>query len=953
MKISFKLGFIMVIALIVGLIASSMLVFNATKTNLENEISDKELDKVVRTMEIIDRFLFERYADMQIFAKRSDLTTYVSSKNNALNSPSINEQLSVIKRIYGSWNDISLINLAGQRIATTDKQLLNKKIIDEPELIQTFRKAERGELAYTDMVDSSRGKTMIYINPIRSDEGAIVGYVEGSVAWAIILEILQNDQDLDQMRLVSKNAIEIGRNLIGQEHKNNQEGYEITENPFLKKAFNQESGVGIGKIGEVESLIAYTFEKGYLDFKGNNWVLLAEIPTAVAFAPAREAAIRTASSLGGVLILSYGLLAFIIYTQVIKPIQNLNKAVHRFGKGDFTQQIPINSKDELGRLAETFNDMAAAVQESHANLELKVFERTAELNKTVKDFEEQNKMLEQNKSAMLNLLEDARELETKLTLEKEQVSTVINSISEGLIVIAENGIVKAVNPAALTMLEYNKDELINKPWDQVVKIYHGDKELLSNDRPFYQTIKSGREFRVGINDNTFYLTKSGKKIPVAITTSPLVNNNEIVGCVNIFHNISKEKAVKEDIENQVRLRTEQFQEEHARLESSINSLNIGFVMTDTRNELSMINGKAKQLLTAIVPGGASIAEQTTWLNQQFNLQTVKTILKPYIDLAAHIDTCLTDKKQVDIAELVCGPKTLHLFLAPIITLKEQLEVIGVVIMIEDITDQKAIERSRDEFFSIASHELRTPLTAIRGNTSMIQSMYADTIKDADLKQMIADIHDGSVRLINIVNDFLNVSRLEMGRMVFKNEAFGIIPLITSCMKDVESLALEKKLTMKLEEHDGLKEAFGDKDRLKEVITNLLSNAIKYTEQGGVLVKVSQENDSIKVSVIDTGKGIPPESQSLLFRKFQQASNNILTRDNTRSTGLGLYISKLMMDGMGGKIQLEKSEVGKGSIFSISVRIASPQFIEAEMQKTANASDAIQNQSPVTTQSAGS
>jgi len=119
----------------------------------------------------------------------------------------------------------------------------------------------------------------------------------------------------------------------------------------------------------------------------------------------------------------------------------------------------------------------------------------------------------------------------------------------------------------------------------------------------------------------------------------------------------------------------------------------------------------------------------------------------------------------------------------------------------------------------------------------------------------------------------------------------------------------------------LPSAFADKDRVGEVILNLLSNSIKYSDKGTINVEASLLQGFLKVSVTDTGKGIAPEQQSLLFRKFQQAGKSLLTRDTSRSTGLGLYISRLMIEQMQGKIVLEKSVPGVGSTFSFEIPVA--------------------------------
>ena len=233
-------------------------------------------------------------------------------------------------------------------------------------------------------------------------------------------------------------------------------------------------------------------------------------------------------------------------------------------------------------------------------------------------------------------------------------------------------------------------------------------------------------------------------------------------------------------------------------------------------------------------------------------------------------------------------------------------------------------RSKDEFFSIASHELRTPLTSIRGNSRMILDYYKDVlIKDTPLKEMVEDVYSSAVRLIEIVNDFLDLSRLEQGKMVFTYLPVSLQAVIESVVQEMQVVLSDKNLYLKMDAptFDSLPKVWADEDRLKQVVYNLIGNAAKFTDNGGITLKAQVIGTIIKVLVIDTGRGMTPESQQLLFHKFQQASSSTLTRDSTRGTGLGLYISKMMVESMGGTIDLEKSTEAEGSIFSFTVPIA--------------------------------
>jgi signal transduction histidine kinase len=265
-------------------------------------------------------------------------------------------------------------------------------------------------------------------------------------------------------------------------------------------------------------------------------------------------------------------------------------------------------------------------------------------------------------------------------------------------------------------------------------------------------------------------------------------------------------------------------------------------------------------------------------------------------------------------------------------------VIGTVLLAEDITEVKVLERSRDEFFSIASHELRTPLTAIRGNASMALEYYSDSLKDPGLNQIVEDIHDSSVRLIEIVNDFLDMSRLEQGKISFEFDECSIEEIVEGIAYEMKTVINEKKIKLRVDTMvlNTLPKVWTDKNRVKQILYNLVGNAVKFTDEGSVTINAWAGKDSVKITISDTGRGISMESRKLLFHKFQQAGDSLLTRDTTRGTGLGLYISRLIAEKMGGAIILESTEEGKGSVFSLTVPIATPE----RRQKQANRAPAL-------------
>jgi len=208
-------------------------------------------------------------------------------------------------------------------------------------------------------------------------------------------------------------------------------------------------------------------------------------------------------------------------------------------------------------------------------------------------------------------------------------------------------------------------------------------------------------------------------------------------------------------------------------------------------------------------------------------------------------------------------------------------------------------------------------------------LYGDKMPSEDAREMLSDIKDSSIRLISIVNQFLTTSRLEQKRTIFDTKPINIEKTIRYCANELQGMINEKKLTLSIQLPDALPLVFADETRIQEVIINLLGNAIKYTEKGSITITAEAHEDFVEVSITDTGKGIDPKNRGLLFHKFQQASSDILTRDDSRSTGLGLYIAKQLVEQMGGTIYLGASDLGKGSTFTFTL----PVMLKKEYHKT--------------------
>ncbi len=232
--------------------------------------------------------------------------------------------------------------------------------------------------------------------------------------------------------------------------------------------------------------------------------------------------------------------------------------------------------------------------------------------------------------------------------------------------------------------------------------------------------------------------------------------------------------------------------------------------------------------------------------------------------------------------------------------------------LQELTDKlKAMDEQKDTFISMAAHELRAPMTAIKGYVSMILEGDAGDITDK-ARGYLADTNAINDRLVRLVNNMLNVSRIEEGRMVYQVEIVNLAEVVRTVFSQFRPEAERKGLELSSDVPMEIKDRVEvDPDRIQEVIGNFLSNAVKYTNEGSVMVKLRQPSENIvRLEVVDTGPGISKEEQAKLFNKFYRAESTV---GKTIGTGLGLYISRLLIEKFGGKIGID-SEVGKGSIF---------------------------------------
>jgi two-component system phosphate regulon sensor histidine kinase PhoR len=350
--------------------------------------------------------------------------------------------------------------------------------------------------------------------------------------------------------------------------------------------------------------------------------------------------------------------------------------------------------------------------------------------------------------------------------------------------------------------------------------------------------------------------------------------------------------------------TENLNSERGRLQAILNGMTDGVIIMDSWGRVILLNPVVEKLFR--ITNSASKGKNIIRVIRDYELEKL---------LHQSLETGESIKKQIQI--LAPDRRIFRVYVTPISTGDDSGEVVAIL---RNVTDMKMLEEMRSDFVANVSHELRTPLTSIRGFAeTLLDGAYEDP---ATARKFLMIINKEAERLSRLIDEILNLSRIEDKKFVLNYEAFSISDIIHRTAAIVQTRAAEKNLTINIDVPDDLPAVQGDPDMIRQVLLNLIDNAINYTQPGGtVLVRAAVEQGELMVDVQDNGIGITPENLSRLFERFYRV-------DKARSremggTGLGLAIVKHIVEAHKGKVQVE-SKVGRGSTFSFRLPLTEPE-----------------------------
>ncbi|MBI3801719.1 MAG: hypothetical protein HY268_32720 [Deltaproteobacteria bacterium] len=255
------------------------------------------------------------------------------------------------------------------------------------------------------------------------------------------------------------------------------------------------------------------------------------------------------------------------------------------------------------------------------------------------------------------------------------------------------------------------------------------------------------------------------------------------------------------------------------------------------------------------------------------------------------------------------------YTAPQLTQKLEQRVAERTRELQEVNQQlEAASRHKSEFLARMSHELRTPMNAIIGFTRLVMRRSKEVLPKRE-HENLEKVLISAERLLGLINDILDLSKVEAGRMEVHPVSFDLELLIDGCLRTVEPMVKSEKLSLVKEVETDLPALFTDQDRLHQILMNLLSNAIKFTEAGTITVTARCQDRKVTIAVTDTGIGIPADKLELIFEEFHQVDNG--TTRQYSGTGLGLSISRHFTELLGGDITAQ-STLGVGSTFTLTI-----------------------------------
>lgn len=500
-------------------------------------------------------------------------------------------------------------------------------------------------------------------------------------------------------------------------------------------------------------------------------------------------------------------------------------------------------------------------------------------------------------------IRERKEVEDKLKKSEKLFRNIIENTKEAIVIIDLNGKLLYASPQLSNMLKGREINATSRFF------YYIHKEDVSKLIDFFKyTIKhkeisdKSLEFRIKTKENDYIWVASSSK-------NYYDDNGKILGFISTLKNITKRKLAEQKLK-----------ESEEKYRNLYENSPVGIILLNKEGVILEANNAAGRIFGYNVPNviGKNYRDLKIYTKEE-----LKKINSQYYD-------CLSGKRTIPVElQLKRGDGTLAWISHQISVIQSDGKLL-IETIAHDITDEKRahhiiqeenkklleLNKLKNELVSRVSHELKTPLNSVYGGAQILIDLYKDSMC-SEVQEFIEMIHKGGKRLKLLIEKLLDISRIESGKLSLNLVEEDLVTIIKDCVNDLNYLFKERELSLELYLLDA---AFlhVDRIRIEQVITNLVTNAIKNTpSNGNIIIHLSESKDSFYISIQDTGVGLTAEDMEKLFKKFGKIERYGKNMDvDIEGSGLGLYISKEIIELHGGSIWVESEGINKGSIFKI-------------------------------------
>lgn len=493
---------------------------------------------------------------------------------------------------------------------------------------------------------------------------------------------------------------------------------------------------------------------------------------------------------------------------------------------------------------------------------------------------------------------------------EEKYRNLVEGANDAIFVAdAEAGIIIDANKKA--------EELLGLPLEEIVGMHqtqlHPKGEAERYSKIFRELLETG----TALTTDLFVCHKDGSHIPVEISASVTSWKGKKI-IQGIFHDLTKRKQAEQAREEAL-----------AYAQGIVETVAEPLVVLDADLRVKTVNRSFYQTFQ-VSPQETESRLIYELGNRQWDIPRLRVLLEDILPKNTELRDFEVEHNFPNI-----GRRTMLLNARRIYREEKRTQMI--LLAIEDITERKKLEEERErvrelevrsreaeranrlksQFLASMSHELRTPLNAIVGFSDLLAEEIAGPLNEKQ-KRFVGHVQDGAKHLLDLINDILDLSKIEAGQIELRPESFTVAEALHEVLSVIKPLAMPKKIQVETAVETDLR-VYADRVRFKQILYNLLSNAVKFTPDGGrIQIGSSVAENAVCISVSDTGVGIPAEEHEAIFSEFHQVGTT--TKGVKEGTGLGLAITKRLVRQHGGRIWVE-SEPGKGSRFSFTVPMA--------------------------------